>query len=108
MKDKRQKRIEQLIDAVRERNDLIEQISTPIEEKLESLLPCPFCGGLAIIEETEMIGHVRKSVGCKTEGCQGYQSTSTFATRREASRAWNQRAWRDMLEWQQLAGGKAN
>ena len=55
------------------------------------LLPCPFCGGPATIEETTLLGDVRKSAGCGTEYCQGYQSTLTFATHREAIAAWNTR-----------------
>ena len=55
------------------------------------LLACPFCGGEAVMEEIENLGFWRKSVGCKTEGCQGYQSSTTFATHREATRAWNTR-----------------
>jgi hypothetical protein len=39
-----------------------------------------------------MMGSVRKSAGCNTEGCQGYQSTVTFATHREAAAAWNTRS----------------
>jgi len=58
----------------------------------EQLLPCPFCGAAASIEETRLLGDVRKSAGCGTEFCQGYQSTLTFATRREAIAAWNRRA----------------
>jgi len=58
----------------------------------EPLLPCPFCGGPASIEESDLLGDIRKSAGCGTEDCQGYQSTLTFATRREAIAAWNRRA----------------
>ena len=60
----------------------------------DSLLPCPFCGGEAVIEEVnygEEIGGCRKSAGCNTEGCQGYQSLVTFSTYREAAEAWNKR-----------------
>ncbi len=56
-----------------------------------NLLPCPFCGGEASIEESELLGDIRKSAGCSTEGCQGYQSTITFSTKREATNAWNSR-----------------
>ena len=58
----------------------------------DQLLPCPFCGGKATIEETALLGDVRKSAGCGKEDCQGYQCTLTFATRREARAAWNKRA----------------
>jgi len=58
----------------------------------ETLLPCPFCGSNDVqIEESELLGDVRKSAGCNTEHCQGYQSMLTFATRREAIKAWNTR-----------------
>lgn len=56
------------------------------------LLPCPFCGAEAELEETELLGAFRKSAGCSNEGCQGYQATITFATKREAIAAWNTRA----------------
>lgn len=56
------------------------------------LKPCPFCGKPAGIEEIEGALAVRKSAGCYTEGCQGYQSMLTFATFKEAAEAWNRRA----------------
>ena len=56
------------------------------------LLHCPFCGKKANYEETELLGDVRKSAGCVTDGCQGYQSQVTFATYKEAAKAWNTRA----------------
>lgn len=101
-------------------NENTEIIKTPTAAAVGSncLLACPFCGADASIEETELLGNIRKSAGCSTEGCQGYQSTITFSTRREAISAWNLRAyrdvieeachamndaWRDILEWQQLA-----
>lgn len=40
---------------------------------------------------------VRKSAGCMTEDCMGYQSNATFATHREAAKAWNTRA-QDVVE----------
>ena len=61
------------------------------ETKIE-LKPCPFCGADADIEEIDAVLGVRKSAGCNTETCQGYQSSATFATRREAAEAWNTRA----------------
>lgn len=67
------------------------KISEHAEEA--ALLLCPFCGMAADVEESEdMFGGVRKSAGCMTEGCQGYQSNITFTTRREAIAAWNTRA----------------
>lgn len=65
----------------------------PAPVQCSDLLACPFCGGPATIEETELLGDVRKSAGCNTEYCQGYQSTQTFSTRREAIAAWNCRAY---------------
>jgi glycerol kinase len=62
----------------------------------ERIKPCPFCGKPGQVEEitTAIMDCVRKSVGCVTEECQGYQSNATFATRREAIKAWNKRARR--------------
>lgn len=57
-----------------------------------TLLPCPFCGGEAAIEEIDGFSGVRKSAGCNTEGCFGFQSMTTFETRAEAVKAWNRRA----------------
>ena len=68
-----------------------------------TLLPCPFCGGEAKLEEVSEHGSVRWSVGCnETDAdpdesafavlCYGYQSLTTFATQREAAAAWNRRA----------------
>ena len=69
----------------------------------EPLLPCPFCGGSASFEQAGgSLGHLRWTVGCNetdedAEGgvfsvlCYGYQSLTTFATRREAAEAWNRR-----------------
>lgn len=62
------------------------------------LLPCPFCGGAALMEEIgDAIGGARKSAGCYTERCMGYQSTVTFSTHREAAKAWNTR-WKGNTE----------
>lgn len=56
------------------------------------LKACPFCGGEAMTEEVDANGAIRKSIGCHTEGCHGYQSTQTYSTYREAAKAWNVRA----------------
>lgn len=56
------------------------------------LLPCPFCGGDAVMEQIDGVLGVRKSAGCRTETCMGYQSNMTFSTHREAALAWNTRA----------------
>jgi len=67
---------------------------------LPQILPCPFCGDPASVEEVEAkssVGSaVRFSVGC-SEGdgadlCMGYQSLTTFNRRGEAIEAWNKRA----------------
>lgn len=57
-----------------------------------TLLPCPFCGGSATMEQTE--GN-RWSVGCDNSdepSCMGYQSLTTFDRRSNAVKAWNTRA----------------
>jgi hypothetical protein len=52
---------------------------------------CPWCAGLADFENLE---NGRYSVGCNdSEGeCLGFQLMTTFATKREAQKAWNRRA----------------
>ena len=62
------------------------------------LLPCPFCGGPAVMEEVEAksIGESRWSVGCSEQRvvfaeCMGYQSLTTFDRKIEAANAWNTR-----------------
>ena len=72
---------------------------------MTDLLPCPFCGGEATLEEVpeKSMGGIRWTVGCNEtdedeEGgafavlCYGYQSLTTFATQHEAIAAWNRRA----------------
>jgi Lar family restriction alleviation protein len=60
------------------------------------ILPCPFCGASASIEEFENgLKGVAFSVGCDSaeeESCMGYQSFTTFARRSDAIKAWNRRA----------------
>jgi hypothetical protein len=59
---------------------------------MTKLLRCPFCGGIATMEQTE---DNRWSVGCSDAlgaECMGYQSLTTFARRGEAEAAWNRRA----------------
>lgn len=60
------------------------------------VLPCPFCGAEASIEECEGgSGLPRFSVGCdslEAADCMGYQSFTTFDRRGDAVRAWNRRA----------------
>lgn len=67
---------------------------------MADLLPCPFCGGIATLEEvTSDHGpdDIRFSIGCndgETTGfhCFGYQSLSTYPRRSDAVEAWNRRA----------------
>lgn len=64
---------------------------------LKLILPCPFCGGRAAVEEVGNGPYVRFSVGCTTDGdcdgiCMGYQSLTTFDRRSEAIAAWNRRS----------------
>ena len=67
--------------------------------KLPELLPCPFCGGPAVLEEvdgpTVDPKVVSFTVGCNATDeaeCMGYQSLTTFARRSDAIKAWNRRA----------------
>ena len=61
------------------------------------LLPCPFCGGTATLEEctNESVGISSWTVGCNERDgeiqCMGYQSLTTFARKVEAVEAWNMR-----------------
>lgn len=64
----------------------------------DSILPCPFCGCTASVEEFAsglLVAGVTFSVGCDSTSeadCMGYQSFTTFNTRKEAIEAWNKRA----------------
>jgi hypothetical protein len=63
---------------------------------MTDLLPCPFCGGEAVMDEIEnsVYDGVRFSVGCATEDkgtCMGYQSLTSFARRSDAAAEWNKR-----------------
>jgi hypothetical protein len=64
-------------------------------EKLPAILPCPFCGHSASIEEVNSDPKGASfSVGCdngEEESCMGYQSLTTFARRSDAVKAWNRR-----------------
>ena len=64
-------------------------------DPMMTLLPCPWCGGLASVEKVDgKVDPLRYSVGCAADEplCMGYQSLTTFATEREAIAAWNRRA----------------
>jgi transcriptional regulator NrdR family protein len=67
--------------------------------EITKILPCPFCGHEASVEEVESRASadpkaVRFSVGCDNvdEICMGYQSLTTFERRSDAVAAWNRRA----------------
>lgn len=66
-------------------------MTTPSTMKTDELKPCPFCGAPATMEEIEFAGNIRKSAGCTTEFCMGYQSSQTYSTHKEAIEAWNKR-----------------
>lgn len=53
---------------------------------------CPWCGTKATVEEVQKAMGIRKTVGCATQYCYGYQSFAAFDTRREAIIAWNRRS----------------
>ena len=61
------------------------------------LLPCPFCGDAATLQEdaNDSVGISSWTVGCNERGgtiqCIGYLSTTTFARKVEAVNAWNMR-----------------
>lgn len=62
------------------------------------LLPCPFCGAKASIEEFPINSSepdiVKFSVGCDSDNepeCMGYQSLTMFDRRADAINAWNKR-----------------
>ena len=67
---------------------------------MTELLPCPFCGGEAVI--TDCVYHLKCedggvydkkgwTVGCRTVGCRGWFNRS-INTEAEAVKAWNTRA----------------
>ena len=65
----------------------------------EAILPCPFCGASASVEEHPrgIRGDIDVvfSVGCDSRSeseCMGYQSLTCFNTAAEAIKAWNRRA----------------
>jgi hypothetical protein len=59
----------------------------------KELLPCPFCGSSATMEQTD---DNRWSVGCDSADelmCMGNQSFATFSRQVEARDAWNKRTF---------------
>ena len=64
----------------------------------EEILPCPFCGSPASVEEFASSSVEPKkvvfSVGCDSQeedSCMGYQSFTTYSRRADAIAAWNKR-----------------
>lgn len=61
--------------------------------KKTELKPCPFCGGEAIIWETERF--LGKGLyyypRCRTENCVGNNGWVHFVTKTEATKAWHRR-----------------
>lgn len=60
------------------------------------VLPCPFCGGPASVEESRAYEGAAFSVGCDADeaSCYGYQSLTTFSRRSDAIAGWNRRGGR--------------
>jgi hypothetical protein len=56
----------------------------------KQLLPCPFCGGEAILDDvSSFLGDAKWSPACETEDCVMWNAK--YATQREAAAAWNTR-----------------
>lgn len=60
---------------------------------MSELLPCPFCGGPASIENVKgkAVDELRRSAGCDNEECHGYMSMQTYPRIADAVKAWNTR-----------------
>ena len=60
---------------------------------MSELLPCPFCGGPALIENVKgkAVDELRRSAGCDNEECHGYMSMQTYPRIADAVKAWNTR-----------------
>jgi Restriction alleviation protein Lar len=73
-----------------------------------TLKPCPFCGGVAAMEEVDNGFHGSSfTVGCTADDeghCMGYQSLTTFARRSDAAAAWNKRVVHDWKPWPEERG----
>lgn len=58
------------------------------------LLPCPFCGGMASVEHVDKVWEVgcdHFDVDPSGKDCCGSGIGSSYATKREAIKAWNTR-----------------
>lgn len=63
----------------------------------KELLPCPFCGGKAVIRIDATRPYTyrdRLRVGCETAGCRGFYHAAWvyYETSEQATEAWNMRA----------------
>jgi hypothetical protein len=65
---------------------------------VSELKPCPFCGGLGVIEEVDVTGIydrelvIKYSPGCNNQECHGQWGWLEFDTKEEAIDKWNTRA----------------
>lgn len=66
---------------------------------METLLPCPFCGGHAEFDEKETppdkfnyVAQFIHHVGCANDECIAHCLTDSFDRKTEAAKAWNERA----------------
>jgi len=63
-----------------------------VDSDKTELLPCPFCGGPAALENRSKSEHERRiTVGCSNEKCFAYMPLVYFARKAEAIAAWNRR-----------------
>jgi hypothetical protein len=61
----------------------------------EELLPCPWCGGPAMIDRSEgrvVDGEVRWWAACESLSCPAYLTATSYSRRADAIAAWNTRA----------------
>ena len=60
----------------------------------DELKPCPFCGGEAMIEQTQHMGEYLYRIGCSKPGCRGRINGNAYESKTEAIAAWNTRSER--------------
>ena len=59
---------------------------------MSELLPCPFCGGEAMVLTDSHVIAVKTSIGCQDDECRGFIGLSwLYDTEAEAIAAWNTR-----------------